>query len=117
MQKFNGVTVANAKHGRSREKAARPFLMHGQSAKQTSAVGQLRKKRLEVTLDPTLKGALSDTLERVQQADCHQFAGMKIGLRMFGNFLHGVVRAAKQFGDKICCGHGIGSSERVILPV
>ncbi len=107
MQQFEGVAVTDAQHGGGREKAARPVLMRGQSAKQASAVRQPGKQGLEVALEPTIKSTLPDAFERMEQTDGHQFTGMEVGLRMFGNFFHGVIRAAKQLGDKICCGQGV----------
>ena len=54
-----------------------------EQAKQPGSFGQFREQRAPISNQPAIKGAISHSLERKQNGQGDDFAGVQVGLWMF----------------------------------
>jgi hypothetical protein len=76
-----------------------------EQAKQPRSFGQFREQRAPISNQPAIKGAISHSLERKQNGQGDDFAGIQVGLWMFREVSHLIIYSAEQFNDKIFGGH------------
>ena len=59
-------------------------------------------KQVQVlTFEPAVKVAEASALERKQRTDGHEFARIKLGLRVLGHVLHPVINRAKELCNNV----------------
>jgi hypothetical protein len=105
MQQFNPEAIRQSQQTGRCQEGLCPYPMCFQGAKQARAFRQAGKQRSEVVAEPAIEGAATHPFERKDPANCDQLAGIQVSLRMFYNFWHLIIHAAKQMNDKIFVGH------------
>lgn len=112
MDQFDAVAVNDGEEGGVRQEGLTPGLVGLEQPLQARALGQ-RKPGAVIPCQPAIEGAELDTLEGEEQTNSHQFAGIEVGLRVFGQVADPVIYQAEERDDKIQGGHGFCSSSSV----
>jgi hypothetical protein len=105
MDQLNALTVGDTENRWSRQKTIRPILMYGAETEPARPVGHLGKETPQIVFHPTVKGTVSNPLDRKQETQGDDFTRIKVGLAMLFHSCHGMIYAAEQFRDKIFAGH------------
>src|SRR5574341_60256 len=107
MQQLDTVGVSHTQRSRFRKKSVGPILMRLEQAKQAASFRQFGEQRSPIPIQPTIKSPIAYTFDGKQYSQRHDFAGIQVQLRVFGDVAHLVINSAEKFNDKIFGSHGL----------
>lgn len=105
MTQCTAVPIGHAQHGGLGQKRIGPGGMPRKQATQARAVGQPRKPCVVVRADPIGERTLTAALERKDERQGHNLAGMQARLRVLRQIAQVAIHATKQSRDKIIGKH------------